>query len=83
LAGAFALNAAVVPGARLALPVCGDYAAPLLYQSSAILPIRAIRPGLHEFTAPVREFVAASGMSEGLLTLFCNLCRLSGEAPRI
>jgi hypothetical protein len=82
LAGAFALNAAVVPGARLALPVCGDYAAPLLYQSSAILPIRAIRLGLR-ITASVREFVAASGMSEGLLTLFCNLCRLSGEAPRI
>jgi secondary thiamine-phosphate synthase enzyme len=44
----------------------------MLRQSSAILPIRAIRPGLHEFTAPVREFVAASGMNEGLLTLFCR-----------
>jgi hypothetical protein len=55
----------------------------MLRQSSAILPIRAIRPGLHEFTAPVREFVAASGMNEGLPALFCNLCRVPSEASRI
>jgi len=44
----------------------------MLRQSSAILPIRAARPGLHEFTDQVREFVAGSGIQEGLLTLFCR-----------
>jgi secondary thiamine-phosphate synthase enzyme len=44
----------------------------MLRQSSAILPIRASRRGLHEFTAQVREFVALSGISEGLLTIFCR-----------
>ena len=44
----------------------------MLRQSSATLPIRAIRPGLHEFTPSVRDFVAQSGISEGLLTLFCR-----------
>jgi secondary thiamine-phosphate synthase enzyme len=41
-------------------------------QSSTILPIRADRPGLTEFTEKVREFVADSGVTEGLLTLFCR-----------
>ena len=44
----------------------------MLRQSSATLTIRASRPGLHEFTAEVREFVERSGVSEGLLTLFCR-----------
>jgi secondary thiamine-phosphate synthase enzyme len=44
----------------------------MLHQSSAVLPIRAERPGLTEFTDSVREFVAGSGISEGLLTLFCR-----------
>jgi secondary thiamine-phosphate synthase enzyme len=44
----------------------------MLRQASTILPIRAARPGLHEITDSVRDFVAESGISEGLLTLFCR-----------
>jgi secondary thiamine-phosphate synthase enzyme len=44
----------------------------MLRQSSALLPIRAERPGLHEFTEYVRAFVADSGIREGVLTLFCR-----------
>lgn len=44
----------------------------MLRQSSALLPIRAARPGLTEFTDSVREFVAGSGIKVGLLTLFCR-----------
>jgi secondary thiamine-phosphate synthase enzyme len=44
----------------------------MLRQSSTILPIRANRPGLHEFTREVREFVRESGIREGLLTIFCR-----------
>jgi secondary thiamine-phosphate synthase enzyme len=44
----------------------------MLRQANALLSIRAERPGLHEFTDAVRDFVAKSGISEGLLTLFCR-----------
>jgi secondary thiamine-phosphate synthase enzyme len=44
----------------------------MLRQSSTVLPIRAQRQGLHEFTDQAREFVAHSGIREGLLTLFCR-----------
>ena len=44
----------------------------MLRQSSTLLPIRASRPGLTEFTQNVRDFVAESGISEGILTLFCR-----------
>ena len=44
----------------------------MLGQASTILSIRASRPGLHEFTDSVCIFVAGSGISEGLLTLFCR-----------
>ena len=44
----------------------------MLRQSSAVLPIRASRPGLTELTGKVRDFVADSGISEGILTLFCR-----------
>ena len=44
----------------------------MLRQFNTILLIRAARPGLHEFTAEVREFVTRSGMREGLLTIFCR-----------
>jgi secondary thiamine-phosphate synthase enzyme len=44
----------------------------MLRQLNALLPIRAERPGLHEFTDEVGDFIAKSGMSEGLLTLFCR-----------
>jgi len=44
----------------------------MLTQSSAMIPIRAERPGLHDFTHKVRDFVARSGISDGLLTIFCR-----------
>jgi secondary thiamine-phosphate synthase enzyme len=44
----------------------------MLRQSTTILPIRASRPGLHEFTKELCDFVADSGIREGLLTLFCR-----------
>ena len=44
----------------------------MLRQSGTILSIRARRQGLHEFTDEVSAFVAASGIAQGLLTLFCR-----------
>jgi secondary thiamine-phosphate synthase enzyme len=44
----------------------------MLRQASTTLAIRAPRPGLHEFTNRVADFVAGSGISEGLLTVFCR-----------
>src|SRR6478672_9665294 len=44
----------------------------MLRQSSFTLTIRAPRRGLHEFTDSAREFVAASSIETGLLTLFCR-----------
>jgi secondary thiamine-phosphate synthase enzyme len=44
----------------------------MLRQASTTLPIRADRPGLKEFTDSVRDFVAQSGIRDGLLTLFCR-----------
>ena len=44
----------------------------MLRQTSSVLSIRADRAGLHEFTDAVHEFVCASGIAEGLLTLFCR-----------
>jgi secondary thiamine-phosphate synthase enzyme len=44
----------------------------MIHQSSTVLAIRAAAPGLHEFTNLVRQFVAESGIRQGLLTLFCR-----------
>jgi secondary thiamine-phosphate synthase enzyme len=44
----------------------------MLRQASTTLAIRAPRPGLHEFTKEVAEFVGESGIREGLLTIFCR-----------
>ena len=44
----------------------------MIRQTHGQLSIRAERPGLHDFTAKVREWVAESGISDGLLTLFCR-----------
>jgi secondary thiamine-phosphate synthase enzyme len=44
----------------------------MLRQSSSILSLRASRPGLHEFTNSVQDFVVETGIREGLLTLFCR-----------
>ena len=41
-------------------------------QSSTIVPIRAAVPGLTDFTAEVRNFVAESAIEAGLLTIFCR-----------
>ena len=44
----------------------------MLRQASHILPIRADRPGLHEFTDSVASWVAETGIRDGVLTLFCR-----------
>lgn len=44
----------------------------MLRQVSHTLPIRANRPGLHEFTGDVAAWVRSSSIREGLLTLFCR-----------
>lgn len=44
----------------------------MLRQAIHILPIRASRPGLHEFTSDVRSIVDLSGIRDGLVTLFCR-----------
>jgi len=44
----------------------------MLRQSSTVLQIRASRAGLTEITDSVREFIAGSGIGEGLLTIFCR-----------
>ena len=44
----------------------------MLRQATHLLPIRASRPGLHEFTDSVAEWIAGSGIRTGLLTLFCR-----------
>lgn len=44
----------------------------MLRQLSKTLVIRAPRPGLHEFTNSVNEFVCTAGIGEGLLTIFCR-----------
>ena len=44
----------------------------MLRQASHILPIRASRPGLHEFTENLSEWVASTGVQSGILTVFCR-----------
>jgi secondary thiamine-phosphate synthase enzyme len=44
----------------------------MIRQASTILPVRAARRGLHEFTDSVEQFVAGTGIREGLLTIFCR-----------
>jgi secondary thiamine-phosphate synthase enzyme len=44
----------------------------MLRQSSGILALRAPRAGLYEFTEQLADFVRKSGISEGLLTIFCR-----------
>ncbi|WP_458389018.1 secondary thiamine-phosphate synthase enzyme YjbQ [Sphingomonas sp. F9_3S_D5_B_2] len=41
-------------------------------QASGSLRLRASRAGLHEFTENVESWVSATGIPEGLLTLFCR-----------
>src|SRR6185437_10210269 len=44
----------------------------MVHQTSTILSIRAPSRGLCEITDSVRDVVAKSGISEGLLTIFCR-----------
>jgi secondary thiamine-phosphate synthase enzyme len=44
----------------------------MIRQAHDELANRADRAGLHDFTARVRQWVAESGISDGLLTLFCR-----------
>jgi secondary thiamine-phosphate synthase enzyme len=44
----------------------------MLRQFRHVLVIRAIRPGLHDFTDEVAAWTAQSGIAEGLLTVFCR-----------
>ncbi len=44
----------------------------MLHQATDTLPIRASRPGLHEFTDLAAKWVAESGIRDGLLTIFCR-----------
>ena len=44
----------------------------MLRQVMTSLPIRASRPGLTEFTSSVRDFVAESGIRDGLVNIFCR-----------
>jgi secondary thiamine-phosphate synthase enzyme len=54
----------------------------------AVLTVRTAGPGLYEFTPDVMGFVRASGLREGLLTLFvqhtsCSLCVQENADPDV
>jgi secondary thiamine-phosphate synthase enzyme len=44
----------------------------MLRQATHLLPIRASRPGLHDFTREVTDWLRTTGITNGLLTLFCR-----------
>ena len=44
----------------------------MLRQATHTLPIRASRAGLHEFTDSAADWVAGTGIRDGLLTIFCR-----------
>ena len=44
----------------------------MLRQAMKSLSLQAGRPGLHDFTDIVRDFVSEAGIQKGLLTLFCR-----------
>ena len=41
-------------------------------QATGLIEVSAGRPGLHEITAPIGDWVGRQEMSEGLLTVFCR-----------
>lgn len=58
----------------------------MLRQQSMTLTVRAPAQGLHEITSQVAEWTASTGISDGLLTLFCrhssaSLLIQENEAP--
>jgi secondary thiamine-phosphate synthase enzyme len=44
----------------------------VLRQAGTILTVQARTPGLHDFTSEVVQWVAATAIREGLLTIFCR-----------
>jgi secondary thiamine-phosphate synthase enzyme len=44
----------------------------VLSQANHLLSIRAGRPGLHDLTREVRDWVEETGIRDGLLTVFCR-----------
>jgi secondary thiamine-phosphate synthase enzyme len=44
----------------------------MLRQATHLLPIRATRAGLHDFTNAVADWVAGTAIDTGLLTIFCR-----------
>ena len=44
----------------------------MVRQESDSLVLRPTRAGLHEFTESVQSWLASTGISEGLLTIFCR-----------
>jgi secondary thiamine-phosphate synthase enzyme len=44
----------------------------MISQDFFVLKVRPTGPGLHEITSNIADWVAGSGMSTGLLTLFCR-----------
>jgi secondary thiamine-phosphate synthase enzyme len=44
----------------------------MLRQAFHELSIHSTRPGLHEFTGEVTDWVSGTGIADGLLTLFCR-----------
>lgn len=44
----------------------------MLRQASTVLPIRAGRAGLNEITENLTSWLSQTGISEGLLTIFCR-----------
>lgn len=44
----------------------------MIRQESSLLKVAAPRPGLHEITSEIAAWVGRTGISAGLLTLFCR-----------
>ena len=44
----------------------------MLRQATHMLSIRASRPGLHDFTSALTDWLRTTDIREGLLTLFCR-----------
>jgi len=44
----------------------------MLRQATALIRVRALRPGLHLITREVSGWVAEQGLATGLLTIFCR-----------
>ena len=72
MAGAFPIGSRAVVDSGWRKPPRRANRSPMLRQATTRIAIRSGGPGLHDFTPQAREFVANSGISDGLLTLFCR-----------